>query len=419
MPKIFLSPRKLVLGFLLISLGGSSLALHQRSGVAQSACPDLFAQAIEKARAAYTLSLKAETLPEWNNVALGWMEAITKLQSLPLEHPKNAFAQKKVTEYMDNLVIALRRVRSFNNPVPFTSFNNALLDEQMRLYLSYIEAVGVPDVLIVGSSRSLQAINPKEIRFALAGRGLNNLRVFNFSINGSTAKVVNFQLTQLLSQPQLPRMIIWADSAAAFNSGRVDRTWQNLSNSNGYRRVVAGDLPVLPPDPSCPAQGKQNNRNPNPQIPTTPFGLIPLNIDAYGFNYVEGVFDPNTYFQQVPLVPGRFDADYQNFSLVGEQMQAFNGVLDLARQQGISLVVVSLPLSSTYLDPVRSRYEQQWRNFMQLQANQRGFTFIDLANFLANRNEFFVDPSHLNYQGAAVVSRQLTVDNRIPWDRLR
>lgn len=398
-------------------------------------CPDLYAIAINQAGTAYANSLRASTAADWDQVALGWFQAVTSLQSLPLNHPQKAFAQKKVLEYMENLSVALTRSRDMATPVPFNSFNSRLLDEQLRLYLSYVAAVGVPDVLIVGSSRSLQAINPRELRFALAGAGLDGLRVFNFSVNGATAQVVNLQLTQLLSPQQLPKMIIWADGSRAFNSGNPDRTFQSIQLSGGYQRAIAGDRPSLPPAPACGGQ-KSTSKFPDqasgqflgendwlskilaPPAVARP-GVIPVNIDAYGFNYVEGNFDPRTYFQQVPRVTGQFDADYQNFNLGGVQAAALNNVINFTRTQNIRLVFIHLPLTGTYLDPVRRNFEQQFQVFMQRQANQNNFTFIDFSQALVNRNDLFIDPSHLNYQGAALISRQLAGDRRIPWATLR
>lgn len=432
MPKLFIFSAWFILCGLLLSSSSGHLKANANAqqpdltvSSDNTACPDIFAIATTQARDAYNLSLNAQTASDWDQVTLGWLQAITGLQSLPLNHPQKPFAQRKVVEYMDNLTIAMARSRNLAAPLPFNSFNNALLDEQLRLYLSYIAAVGVPDVLVVGSSRSLQAINPKELRFALAPQGLNNLRVFNFSINGSTAQVVNLQLTQLLSPQQLPKMIIWADGVRAFNSGNSDRTYQNILNSPGYQQAVNGTRPALLPAPNCPLQvpkalGQNDLLN---QVlaanPTIQRGFIPLNIDAYGFNYVEGAFNPNTYFQQIPRVTGQFDAEYQRFNLGGEQGIALNNIINFTRQQGISLVFVSLPLTASYLDPVRQNYEQQFRVFMQQQANQNGFTFIDFSLAFLNRNDLFIDPSHLNFQGAAIVSRQLAADQRIPWSRLR
>jgi len=386
-------------------------------------CPDILAIATTQARNAYNLSLNAQTAADWDQVTLGWLQAITGLQSLPLTHPQKTFAQKKILEYMDNLTVAMSR--NISAPLPFSSFNNALLDEQLRLYLSYVAVVGVPDVLIVGSSRSLQAINPKELRFALAAQGLDGLRVFNFSINGATAQVVNLQLTQLLSPQQLPKMIIWADGVRGFNSGNSDRTYQNILNSTGYQRAVGGDRPALLPAPNCPLEINKSlaEKELLSQILARPalgqLGLIPLNIDAYGFNYVEGSFNPATYFLQIPRVAGQFDAEYRGFNLGGEQGIALNNVINFTKQQGINLVFVSLPLTATYLDPVRRNYEQQFRVFMQQQANQNGFIFIDFSLAFLARNDLFVDPSHVNFQGAAIISRQLAGDRRIPWSSLK
>jgi hypothetical protein len=75
--------------------------------------------------------------------------------------------------------------------------------------------------------------------------GYTDVRIFNFGINGATAQVVNLIVQQLLTPDQLPRLILWADGARAFNSGTVDVTFNGVVASEGYREVASGKLPTL------------------------------------------------------------------------------------------------------------------------------------------------------------------------------
>jgi hypothetical protein len=444
-----------------------------------STCPqvDPFTKAIDKALNAATLAQSAQSKQDWDLVVSQWVQAIEGMQAVPPESPKRAFAQKKVAEYLQNLDVALQKASTTTAQLPFSSFNNQIFDEQLLLYLSYVAAVGPPDILIVGSSRALVGVDPKQLQQALAAQGKGNFKIFNFAVNGATAQIVDFQLRQVLSREQMPRLILWGDGVRAFNSGRVDRTFNSMVASVGYNSLMAGDRPTLPqslpdttdacenipptslsratPKDSATSAGSSSSTvrserwrltrvsfettsNPVPSPdqrllltqlsgPTGPSrltlartvaGYSSFAIDANGFLPMDSRFDPATYYQQKPRVAGLYDADYQPFSLSGQQATALNSIKTFARQQQIPLVFVNLPLTQDYLDSTRRTREQQFQQFMQRQAGG-GFVFIDLGRRWVNQNQYFADPSHLNRNGAAAVSSQLAADDQIPWPQPR
>ncbi|HEY9666702.1 MAG TPA: hypothetical protein V6C91_07845, partial [Coleofasciculaceae cyanobacterium] len=236
-----------------ITANKSSSARHSttRPVVSQdspSNCPriDSFAKGLEKAMGAAVLAQSAQSRQDWNSVVSGWVQAIGAMQAIPPESPKHAFAQKKVAEYLQNLDIAIQKASTATSVLPFASFDNPMFDEQLLLYLSYVAAVGPPDILIVGSSRALVGVDPRQLQQALAKQGKRNLKIFNFGVNGATAQLVDFQLRQLLTRNQLPRLIIWADGLRALNNGRPDRTYNSMLASVGYQRLMAGNRPAFP-----------------------------------------------------------------------------------------------------------------------------------------------------------------------------
>ncbi len=170
------------------------------------------------------------------------------MQAVPAGSPRRAFAEKKVIEYMRNLVYSQQQASATRSQASTVSFSSDLLNEQLELYLSYVATVGPPDVLIVGSSRALQGVDPKQLKQSLAQRGRPGLKVFNFSVNGATAQVVDFQLRRLLKPEHLPQMIVWADGVRGFNSGRDDRTFNSIVDSEGSQLLAAGIRPELPSD---------------------------------------------------------------------------------------------------------------------------------------------------------------------------
>lgn len=134
---------------------------------------------------------------------------------------------------------------------PVSTFNSRQLDEKLTLYYERLRTAGrPPDVLVVGSSRALRGIDPLALQAQLTTLGYPNATVFNFGINGATAQVVDLLLRQVLTPEQLPRLVIWADGARAFNSGTVDVTYSGIVVSQGYRELQDGRLSrpdLLPP----------------------------------------------------------------------------------------------------------------------------------------------------------------------------
>lgn len=302
-------------------------------------------------------------------------------------------------------------------PYDFPSFGSHRLDQQLHLYTQYLRTTGTPDVLIVGSSRSLQGIDPTALQSELVKRGYPKLKIFNFGINGGTAKVNELLLRQILAPEQLPRLIIWADGSRAFNNGRVDLTYSSILASEGYRRVVAGSRPI-------PSQARWDlpilRAAADKALPRSSTAAIAPDLDAYGFQSVTAVYNPDTYYERYPWVPGPYDADYINFNLEGGQKEATVAIAQFAQAQQIPLVLVNLPLTNDYLDGVRRNYEQQFREHMLRLSQQAKFIFCDLSQQQdLMQNGYFADPSHINRHGARAIGIYLASVPAIPWDMFR
>ena len=219
-----------------------------RKSLSVPLCPqnDGFTESVNFATQASNLAQSANSQQDWDEVAALWVQAVAWMQAVPPGSPRRAFAEKKVVEYMKNLVYSQQQAGAARSLATTVSFSSDLLDEQLELYLSYVAAVGPPDVLIVGSSRALQGVDPKQLKQSLTETGRPGLKVFNFSVNGATAQVIDFQLRRLLKPEHLPQMIVWADGVRAFNSGRDDRTFNSIVGSEGSKLLAAGVRPKLP-----------------------------------------------------------------------------------------------------------------------------------------------------------------------------
>jgi hypothetical protein len=340
------------------------------------------------------------------------------------------------------------------------SFNNPLLEQKLAQYQLRCLQEGVPDILIVGSSRALRGVNPKILRQGLVDRGYSNPTIYNFGINGATAQVVDLILRQLLTPEQLPKLVIWADGARAFNSGRIDRTYETIALSDRYRKLIP--LSGLKNSDSSILQAQSYFQNTYQSIDTeidrlfaeispayhhrdrlktwlqvrVPFvmqltdssnaissndpaeSINEKKIDADGFLALELKFDPNTYYQKYTKVNGYSDGDYANFQLLGSQHQALRQTIDFLASHKIPLVFVNVPLSDLYLDKVRSEHETIFKQYMQNLMNLHQLTFVDMNISSNNEYNLFSDPSHLNQFGAIEVSKYLVRTEGISWKTL-
>jgi hypothetical protein len=367
---------------------------------------ELWYQAIEAATEAANMAQSAITAPDWDQVAQAWGRSVTLLQSIPSDDPRRVFSQRKAREYLQNLQVAQTRAERMGAKRVFPTLGSDVLDEQVSLYRSYVATLGAPDVLVLGSSRALQGLDPQVLQQALAEQGYSGLQVYNFSVNGATAQVVSLLTRQLFAPDMYPKMVVWAAGSRAFNSGRFDRTFAEILASPGYAAVQSGAK--LSVEKAADESGS----------PISVAGTVPVSqINALGFLPVEDRFNPAVYYRTFPRVRGQYDNAYRPFRLNGVQAVSFDAVTKFLRSQNIPLVMVNLPLSADYLDPVRLRYERQFQTFLQGWANQGFITLVDLLEQWRQQPNLFADPSHINRFGAAEVARLVAATERIAWPR--
>jgi hypothetical protein len=273
----------------------------------------------------------------------------------------------------------------------FSTLSAPQIDRQLALYLHYLAQYGRPDILIIGSSRALQGVDPTALQRSLAAAGYPRLKVFNFGINGATAQVEQLLMSRLLKPEQWPRLIVWADGVRAFNSGRTDLTYRKIQDSPGFQQLAAGQRPQL--------------------VAKAHPAAAPSTIDdprqLQGLQVVREVFVPAEYFQRFPKIAGPYDRDYVDFDLTGAQAVATQALLEQTQRRRIPVVFVNLPLTDIYLDTNRGKYEQAFRAYKQRRSALGQLTFIDLGQAWPDRYDYFADPSHINQHGAKAVGTVL------------
>lgn len=409
---------------------------------------------------------------------IGWLSDLQVLASGSQSSPKSdeVFSDSGFVSRPENSAIAAVcqdseskcRLSQFVYP----TFRSQQLDEQIVRYQQYIATYKrPPDILIIGSSRALRGVDPLVLEEELIAQGYPPLRVFNFGINGATVQIVDLIIRRILPPEQLPQLIIIADGVRAVNSGREDRTYDNISASEGYQQISQGTFQIVPPDvlespptlqetllsltetalegklnlkqlqqaiqeqiaqssqaynqrdrlkallqsiangrafETPPDQGNQEQLAEGDQDGSPRFefnGFLPLSVR----------FDPEVYYQNHSKVSGYYDSDYQGFELGGKQTQSLKNMIAYAQSFRIPIVFVNMPLTQHYLDPVRSAYEDKFRQHMEDIARENGLIFVDLGSKWPNNYDYFSDPSHLNRYGAIAVAKYLATQRMIPW----
>ncbi|MGB3294460.1 MAG: hypothetical protein WBB01_15845 [Phormidesmis sp.] len=341
------------------------------------------------------------------------------------------------------------------------SFRSQQLDEKLALYRRQVARSGPPDVLVIGSSRALRGVDPAALRQSLGAVGHEGLSVFNFGVNGATAQVVDLVVRQLIPPDQLPQIIVWADGARAFNSGRIDVTFNAITVSEGYQQMEASRLVDSAPEIALSSLAEQLTRltqaldreiserlgqvsagysdsskirsaigqgfgaiapdaseGESTRTGDTPTGLPTETsmIDFDGFLALSTRFNPATYYQDHARVAGAYDGDYEAFHLQGKQTEALDRLLAFVTEKSVPVIFINTPLTDDYLDSHRDKAETEFRHYMVRQADSAEIMiFRDLGRLWPQRYDYFSDPSHLNRYGAYQVSTRLAQDPLIPW----
>ena len=342
------------------------------------------------------------------------------------------------------------------------SFRSQQLDEKLALYRRRVAQSGPPDVLIIGSSRALRGVDPVALRQALDASGDEGLSFFNFGVNGATAQVVDLIVRRLIPPDQLPQIIVWADGARAFNSGRDDLTFSAIATSEGYQQLETTDTPGGINDLAIGSLSDQltqraqtadrqlseffgkassgfTNRSKIRTALSQTFGAIAPEftsatgttragdtptgepsettlIDLDGFLALSTRFNPATYYQEHARVKGAYDRDYAAFQLEGEQTNALDNLLRYTIPKQIPIIFINTPLTDEYLDNHRTQAEEIFTQYMVQVADQSNdFLFRDFGQIWPQRYDYFSDPSHLNRYGAYQVSTRLAQDPLIEW----
>ncbi len=279
------------------------------------------------------------------------------------------------------------------SPAPSSADPALVLGDLLQRYRQH-----PPDLLVVGSSRAIQGLDPQVLAGELAHRRLP-AQVAILGVNGATARVVARLLTEYWRDRPLPRAVLWLDGARAFSPRPRDATEARLQTLL-RREAAAGDRP-FPLAQHWWGDRWRRWRSAGPRDRLTPQGFLAL----------AQRFEPDRYYATHPALPGQFDRD--SLTLDPAQQQAFGRLQTWCRQRQLPLLFIDAPLTDRYLDAPRRLHQERFHRWLAQQA----LPWRDYSNRWPQRYGYFADPSHLNRQGARSLAVEVAQDPAIPWQR--
>ncbi len=276
------------------------------------------------------------------------------------------------------------------------------------------------DFAIVGDSRAHVGLSPTVMSNLWQARGLPPQFGFNFAVDGSDAlHHFSFTLRGLLSEPQKPKVILWAPSPLSVDMTRTANRLEQLSTRDIKALLFAGaPIEVLldlftggayPPyrhRPKVREIVEEKVEGMEARLLKVQKKLLRLEVRERR--------KPRTYLEQPdghePFVTigdwdDRFERGLTGYRVNYEKLQLSDWHIQIARalmrrckERGALLVLVELPISPTYQReflPLRKHHE--WQRRMKELAEAEGAIWLSDASLYPS-DEMFGDPAHMELQ---------------------
>ena len=270
------------------------------------------------------------------------------------------------------------RTPTVQTHVPFQALglNHIQFEMQVGNLQRYVEKNGAPDCFIIGTSQPLRGIDPPVFSETLKAQSGEDLRCYNFSVNGSNL-VTTALLTRYLLEKYDPRLLVLGTSFLDYTEEREKRTevrfessdWLQtqmgqqglegwlISQSYAYRllKLLSYSIP----------QGLSLD------VTNDEAGKWAQELSEAGRGQSEEVVDLSE-----PLAPWslkNFLQQFGKFSLSQRNLNGLEEILTLAQEQGVQVAIVEMPFHPSLID-LRDAQNQP------RPENQKIAAFIEKAN---------------------------------------
>ncbi len=283
-----------------------------------------------------------------------------------------------------------------------------------------LAARGPIPVVVVGTSAMHFGLDPIQLRAELPGNPL----VYNAALPGGIPRIMDIWTEHLVFPNLRPKVIVLGVNSTDVNdAGTQKGFFKYFENSKAVRRLTGRSSVIEQMDhrimswsalwryrtllrkPVTFVDALGGHRPPNPGDSITAFGL--------DVSRRRRVVDASPEKVQ-NFVDRRRNSWLRNYTIGGVESAALRRMVERARDAGIKVVIVEMPIGDYYLR-AHPNGEQDYERFRQEIATlvqETGSSFLDASRSVTPTPDFFSDFVHLNGKGAKVFTTYLAGELR-------
>ena len=255
--------------------------------------------------------------------------------------------------------------------------------------VNYNINVAKPDVAIIGSSTAMCHYLPCIIHDSLLTYIGKDYEVFNLSVSNQRLSYDYYELKCLLGRtiPEFVIVDVWASFISTGNPSYSFEAFRPYAKTNSIIKEMLrkhGEYGIM-------YQSNMYCYNTE---------LVKLLMSAFKKEGADGFYN-NTV--EMPVVKKYTDRD--TTALLPLSVEEFDGIISLAKDKKLNLIVVLSPTLNAS-DTMSASY-----NYMKNKCEENDILFLDYSNDESYyQSHLFRDKTHLNYYGAEVFSQNLMRD---------
>lgn len=295
----------------------------------------------------------------------------------------------------------------------------------------YHEFPVTPDIVFMGDSRALSGFAPAVADAELSPVAGRPVRTFNLSMTGARMNLTYLALKNMIVDDKKPSVVVLGLSEFAFLPLPGEN--HTLTQRFPFASTILRPDDIEYAEPGLAGKGRFVLRN---LVPLYRDGQLIRRALSIKFNpddpahqwytgesrwqwSADGSYIPGAGVRNPTQDQARamfYDA-LQTYTLSAENLRVLDEFIELAADRDIRVVLVVMPVSDVHRgwwgNPTTMA---QFRDSLAEVASRRGVPFLDGYDSLRREipQEFFWDPSHLNLDGATVLTRRLARDILAP-----
>jgi hypothetical protein len=296
-------------------------------------------------------------------------------------------------------------------------------DWEAQAKADQIEALGAKGpipIVAIGTSAMHFGLDPIQLRAELPGSPL----VYNAALPGGIPRIMDIWTQHLVFPTLRPKLIVLGVNSTDVNDAGTQRGFfKYFDDSNAVRRLTGRSSVIEKVDYRISSLSELWRYRTLLRRPVTFVDSVrghrPLNpgdaIKAFGLDVSRRrrVVDASPEKVQ-QFVDRRRNSWLRNYTIGGGESAALRRMVERARDAGMKVVIVEMPIGDYYLR-AHPNGEQDYERFRQEIATlvqETGSSFLDASRSVTPTPDFFSDFVHLNGKGAKVFTTYLASELR-------